>query len=210
MDMQTSITASAPAHPTFTKRNKRMKMATGLGRLALAGWLVTMWGSGAAAHTPPRVSGRPPEPTACTRIICNAGDAAWEEVPLPVGTRCNGTGHCDAHAFCVLAPPTQQTLHVHLDDMLLQSYQTLLAGSFISIDTTGQAPRLITGSHTLCVHPPGEEPYCFEAPTSTNAYLQFFGSAESALRQRDAPGAEGRGGGGGTSSLRRPLHLALR
>src|ERR1043166_4232790 len=104
-----------------------MKMAAGLWRLALASGMALAWGSGAVAGDlvmdgrapgsalaarPPQCPGKPPPPRACNTVRCNAEGAEWEEVPVPVGTPCNGTGHCDGFGGCEPAPPIQQTLHV--------------------------------------------------------------------------------------------------
>ena len=72
-----------------------MKRTRGYVTLVLAGWLGHHVGECDSRAPPPSRSVRatPPEPTACTRVVCSVSATEWLEQPLPVGRAMATDGH---------------------------------------------------------------------------------------------------------------------
>jgi hypothetical protein len=143
--------------------------------------------SEATAQTEQAISvcGVTPPAQPCSRPVCNSADRIWEYVPKPEGTVCNDTGRCNATGRCIQPPPAEHTVRVAIDDNVRTLVRVLLAGSFVSIDTSGAVPPLVTGSHQECTDPPGPNPlHCWTVVESTNAYVHFSDSLKALYQAR--------------------------
>ena len=139
--------------------------------------IVALWVNASAVEA--QCPGRPPPPMECVRVVCVAGDAAWDYRPLPAGTVCQGTGLCDGRMTCVLPQPNQEPLAIPGDEIntLIGFF---LKDSMFSVDATGNSPPLITGHHTECTDPPGPIPiYCWEVAETHHSYIKFSDSLKT-------------------------------
>ncbi|HMJ11219.1 MAG TPA: hypothetical protein VK524_07410, partial [Polyangiaceae bacterium] len=134
------------------------------------------------------VCGIPPRPPPCNQIVCNSAEQTWEYIPFAEGALCKGTGRCDDSGNCIMPPPpppADHTVNVSIDDTVRTLVRVLVSGTFVSIDTSGAAPELVTGSHQECTDPPGPNPLlCWTVRESTNAYVKFSDSLKSLYQLR--------------------------
>jgi hypothetical protein len=122
--------------------------------------------------------GPPPPPIECFRVVCLTNDASWDYRPLAAGTACSDGGTCDGAGNCVVPVPEQRTLAVP-GSAISFGLALLLDGSVVSVDTTQNAPPLITGTHQACTIFGGHL-ICWTVTDAHWTYIQF----SSALKNR--------------------------
>jgi hypothetical protein len=124
----------------------------------------------------------PPPPRVCNRVVCRYPQG-WGYQPLAAGTPCQGTGVCDRGGSCVMPQPTQ--LAITSDQV--NSDLSLLGGSELWIDASGNSPPLITGYHSECSNdPPGPiPPFCWQVADVAHSYIRFSDIAKTYLPLND-------------------------